>query len=88
LRKKVAGANTFEIQSSELAKERAQSSDVKSFADQMIADHTKAGEDFKSAVQAAILLARRDRTGSGVVAALREPAVRVQRRRVHTKPAL
>src|SRR3954469_21836837 len=51
--KKVASANTFEIQSSELAKDRAQSSEVKSFADQMIADHTKAGEDFKAAVQAA-----------------------------------
>src|SRR5690242_16549618 len=51
--KKVASANTFEIQSSELAKDRSQSSEVKSFADQMIADHTKAGEDFKAAVQAA-----------------------------------
>src|SRR4051794_1355834 len=51
--KKVAAANTFEIQSSELAKDRSQSSDVKSFAEQMITDHTKAGEDFKSAVQEA-----------------------------------
>jgi putative membrane protein len=51
--KKVASANTFEIQSSELAKDRAQSADVKSFADQMITDHTKAGEDFKAAVQQA-----------------------------------
>jgi len=51
--KKVASANTFEIQSSELANERAQSGEVKSFADQMIQDHRKAGEDFKAAVQAA-----------------------------------
>src|SRR4051794_25658007 len=51
--KKVAAANTFEIQSSELARDRAQSSEVKSFADEMIKDHTKAGEDFKSAVQEA-----------------------------------
>jgi len=51
--KKVAAANTFEIQSSELARDRSQSDDVKSFAEQMIADHTKAGEEFKSAVQEA-----------------------------------
>jgi putative membrane protein len=50
---KVAAANTFEIQSSELANDRAQRSDVKSFAKQMIDDHTKAGQDFKAAVQAA-----------------------------------
>src|SRR5919206_512565 len=46
-------ATTFEIQSSELAKDRAERSDVKSFATQMIDDHTKAGKDFKAAVQAA-----------------------------------
>jgi predicted outer membrane protein len=49
----VVSANTFEIQSSELAKERTESSEVKSFADKMIADHTKSGQDYKSAVQAA-----------------------------------
>lgn len=48
--KKVASANTFEIQSSELARDHSQSSEVKSFAEQMIKDHTKAGNDFKSAV--------------------------------------
>jgi putative membrane protein len=53
LAKKVASANTFAIQSSELAQERAQSSEVKSFAKRMIEDHTKAREDFKSALQAA-----------------------------------
>ena len=51
--KQVAAANTFEIQSSQLAKDRAQSEDVRSFAQQMITDHTKAGEDFKLAVEAA-----------------------------------
>ena len=51
--KKVASANTFEIQSSELSRERARSADVKGFAEQMIADHTKAGQDFKAAVQTA-----------------------------------
>jgi putative membrane protein len=48
--KKVAAANTFEIQSSQLAKDRTQSGELRSFAQQMISDHTKAGEDFKSAV--------------------------------------
>jgi putative membrane protein len=51
--KKVAASNTFEIKSSELAQERAQSSEVKSFAQQMIADHTKAGNEFKSTLQSA-----------------------------------
>jgi putative membrane protein len=51
--KKVAAANTFEIQSSELAQQRAQSAEVKSFAQKMISDHTKAGKDFKAAVQEA-----------------------------------
>jgi putative membrane protein len=53
--KKVASSNTFEIQSSELAAQRAQGSEVKSFADKMISDHTKAGKEFKAAVQAANL---------------------------------
>jgi len=53
LAKKVAAANTFEIQSSQLAKDRTQSGELRSFAQQMISDHTKAGEEFKSAVQAA-----------------------------------
>jgi putative membrane protein len=51
--KQVAVANTFEIQSSKLALDKADSSDVKAFAEQMIADHTKAGEEFKAAVQQA-----------------------------------
>jgi putative membrane protein len=51
--KDVASANVFEIQSSELAQDRAQSSEVKAFAKQMIADHTKVGEEFKTALQVA-----------------------------------
>jgi putative membrane protein len=50
---KVAAANTFEIESSKLAEQRGTSSEVKQFAQQMVTDHTKAGEDFKAALQAA-----------------------------------
>ncbi len=50
---KVAASNTFEIESSELATDRAERNEVRSFAKQMIADHQKAGQDFKSAVKAA-----------------------------------
>jgi putative membrane protein len=57
---KVAASNTFEIESSELANDRAERNDVKSFAKQMIADHQKAGQDFKSAVQAANMPAPRE----------------------------
>jgi putative membrane protein len=51
--KKVASANDFAIKSSELAQGRAASSEVKSFAKQMIEDHTKLEEDYRSAMQAA-----------------------------------
>jgi len=57
---KVAASNAFEIQSSQLAGDRAEQADVKSFAKQMIDDHTKAGQDFKSAVQAANMTAPPD----------------------------
>jgi len=48
-----AVANMFEIQSSQLAKDHAQGDDVKTFAQKMIDDHTKAGDDMKAAVQSA-----------------------------------
>lgn len=48
--KMVPSANEFEIQSSKLAEQQATDADVKAFAKQMIADHTKAGEDFKTAL--------------------------------------
>ena len=51
--KKVAAANAFEIQTSQIAKDKAQTADLKSFADRMISDHGKAGEDFKAALQTA-----------------------------------
>jgi len=47
----VASATAFEIQSSQLAQKNARASEVKSFADQMIADHTKAAGEFKAALQ-------------------------------------
>jgi len=49
----VAGANAFQLQSSQFAQERGQSSEVKSFAAQMMTDHTKIGEDFKAVLQSA-----------------------------------
>lgn len=48
--KKVPASNEFEIQSSQMALEKASADDVKKFAQQMIDDHTKAGEDFKKAL--------------------------------------
>jgi putative membrane protein len=44
-----AVSNMFEIQSSMMAKSMADSADVKAFAEQMITDHTKAGEELKQA---------------------------------------
>jgi putative membrane protein len=48
--KTVMASNQFEIDSSKLAEEKAKAADVKAFAAQMIKDHTKAGEDFKAAL--------------------------------------
>ncbi|RUV23362.1 DUF4142 domain-containing protein [Mesorhizobium sp. M7A.F.Ca.MR.245.00.0.0] len=48
--KTVQSANEFEIESSKLAEQKATDADVKAFAKQMIADHTKAGEEFKAAL--------------------------------------
>lgn len=47
--KTVASSNAFEIRSSELAADKAQDPDLKAFASQMIADHTKAAEDLRAA---------------------------------------
>lgn len=46
-------SNMFEIQSSELALKKAQTEPAKAFAQHMIADHTKAGEEMKAAAGAA-----------------------------------
>ena len=45
--KKVALSDQFEIQSSQLALQKAQSAEVKAFAQQMVADHTKANDELK-----------------------------------------
>ncbi|PYE43078.1 putative membrane protein [Rhizobium sp. PP-F2F-G20b] len=49
--KQVTSSNQFEIESSKLAEEKARDADVKEFARQMIADHTKAGEGLKTAAK-------------------------------------
>ncbi|HEX2138379.1 MAG TPA: DUF4142 domain-containing protein [Woeseiaceae bacterium] len=48
---KVSVSNSFEIASSELALERAQSPAVRQFAQHMVEDHGKAAEDLKAAVE-------------------------------------
>ena len=45
-----SAANQFEIDASQLAEEKSSADDVKTFAAQMIKDHTKAAEDFKAAL--------------------------------------
>jgi putative membrane protein len=45
-------SNTFEIESSTLAKETSQNQEVIAFADQMIADHTKAAQEMMAAAEA------------------------------------
>ena len=47
---KVSVANQFEIETSQLALKYGKGSDVKAFAQQMIDDHTKAGQEFKAAL--------------------------------------
>lgn len=47
---KAAIANQFEIESSKVAVSRAQNAEVKKLAQQMITDHTKAGNEFKAAL--------------------------------------
>jgi putative membrane protein len=49
----VAVANKFEIDTSKLAVEYGKHGEVKKFAEQMITDHGKAGEEFKAAVKEA-----------------------------------
>ena len=49
---KAAGAGAFEIQSSQLALTKSQNADIKSFAQMMIDDHSKAAEGLKTAAAA------------------------------------
>ena len=44
-----ASSNMFEIESSKLAEEKSENDDIEEFAEQMIEDHTKAGEEMKAA---------------------------------------
>ena len=46
-----SSSNMFEIESSRVALEKATSDEVKTFAQHMIDDHGKAGEDMKAAAQ-------------------------------------
>ncbi len=48
-----ASSDMFEIRSSEFALDRAQSEEVRAFADMMIADHSQASENLMSAAEAA-----------------------------------
>lgn len=50
---KAAVANQFEIDTSELALKYGKGEDVKKFAQEMIDDHTKIGEEFKATLTAA-----------------------------------
>jgi putative membrane protein len=47
-----ASSNLFEIESSQLALEQATNDEVRAFAEQMIEDHTLAGENMKAAAEA------------------------------------
>jgi putative membrane protein len=47
-----ASSNMFEIASSQAALEKASGAEARSFAEHMIADHTKAGEEMKPAAEA------------------------------------
>jgi len=50
---KAAVANKFEIDTSELALKYGKGDDVKKFAQEMIDDHTKIGDDFKTTLKQA-----------------------------------
>jgi len=49
--KMVTSSNAFEIESSRLAEQKAKDANVKAFAKEMVADHTKAGDALKSAAK-------------------------------------
>lgn len=57
---KVTVSNKFEIDTSKLAQQYGKDSEVKKFADQMIADHEKAGVEFKEALKQAKIDPPRD----------------------------
>lgn len=47
-----APSNTFEIQTSQQALQKTQNKDITDFANKMVADHTKAGQDLEAAAKA------------------------------------
>jgi putative membrane protein len=49
---KVAGGTQFELQAASIALEKTQNPSIKAFADRMIKDHTKAGDDLKKTAAA------------------------------------
>jgi predicted outer membrane protein len=51
--REAAVSDMFEIQSSQLAEQKSQDQQIKQFAQRMIQDHTKAGNELKSAAQEA-----------------------------------
>jgi putative membrane protein len=55
-----AVANKFEIDTSELALKYGKGADVKAFAQEMIDDHTKIGEEFKATLTAANITPPKD----------------------------
>jgi putative membrane protein len=55
--KKASTANQFEIESSQAALKKSQNDSVKQFAQQMVDDHTKIGQDMKKVLQQANLQA-------------------------------
>lgn len=52
---KAAASDMYELESSRLAQEKAQNAELKAFATQMIADHTKSTNDLKAAIAQANL---------------------------------
>lgn len=50
---KASAGNQFEIESSQLALKRATQPEVKGFAEMMVADHAKAGDDLEETIAAA-----------------------------------
>ena len=59
--KNAASSNTLEVETSRLALEKSKNGDVKQFAQMMIDDHTKAGENLKAAMKEAGLPAPADK---------------------------
>jgi putative membrane protein len=49
---KVAGGTEFELQAASIALEKSQNPSIKAFADRLIKDHTKAGDDLKKTAAA------------------------------------